>query len=371
MRAGAADLQPDIGRVSPAMKQSKGRRFKIFGLFFLFMSCLPASALVPLPVPTPVQLKIGVGGPMTGPDAVFGSQLRFGVEQAIEDINANGGILGKKLKIAIGDDAADPKQGVSVANRFVSDGINLVVGHFNSGVTMPATDIYAENNILDITPASTNPQITDRGLETIFRTCGRDDQQAIVAAKYLASLKDKKIAFLHDKTTYGKGLTDETRKDLLALGVSDVLYEGVNKGEKDYSAVVSKIKASGADIVYWGGYHTEGGLIVRQMRDQGVTATLMAGDGLASDEYAAIGGPGRGNIDDLPARPAQPAGSRRCRCKVQGKEYQPGDLYALLLRSRRDHQTGRRGSEVARPFRDRQSHALRHEFQNSDRRFVL
>jgi len=277
-------------------------RAKILGLLLPLMFALPAAAQVP--VPSPVQVKIGVAGPMTGPDAVFGSQLRFGVEQAIEDINASGGIMGKKLRIAIGDDAADPKQGVSVANRFVSDGIKLVIGHFNSGVTMPATDIYAENNILDITPASTNPQITDRGLETIFRTCGRDDQQAIVAAKYLASLKDKKIAFLHDKTTYGKGLADETRKDLAALGVTDVLYEGVNKGEKDYSADVSKIKASGADIVYWGGYHTEGGLIVRQMRDQGVMATLMAGDGLASDEFAAIGGPGvEGTLMTFPPDP--------------------------------------------------------------------
>jgi branched-chain amino acid transport system substrate-binding protein len=306
-------------------------RATIFGLLALFVLSSPAAAQtrVPLPVPTPVALKIGVGGPMTGPDAVFGSQLRFGVEQAIEDINANGGILGKKLKIAIGDDAADPKQGVSVANRFVSDGITLVVGHFNSGVTMPATDIYAENNILDITPASTNPQITDRGLETIFRTCGRDDQQAIVAAKYLASLPDKKIAFLHDKTTYGKGLADETRKDLAAMGVTDVLYEGVNKGEKDYSAVVSKIKASGADIVYWGGYHTEAGLIVRQMRDQGVTATLMAGDGLASDEYAAIGGPGvEGTLMTFPPDPRNRPEAADVVAKYKAKNINP-ETYTL------------------------------------------
>ncbi len=295
----------------------------------IFSFAAAAQTPVPRPVPTPVPLKIGVGGPMTGPDAVFGSQLRFGVEQAIEDLNARGGILGKKLKIAIGDDAADPKQGVSVANRFVSDGIGLVIGHFNSGVTMPATDIYAENNILDITPASTNPQITDRGLETIFRTCGRDDQQAIVAAKYLASLKDKKIAFLHDKTTYGKGLADETRKDLLALGVSDVLYEGVNKGEKDYSAVVSKIKASGADIVYWGGYHTEGGLIVRQMRDQGVAATLMAGDGLASDEYAAIGGPGvEGTLMTFPPDPRNRPEAAEVVARYKAKNINP-ETYTL------------------------------------------
>lgn len=246
------------------------------------LACLPASA----------QTRIAVAAPITGADAVFGAQLRYGVEQAVEDINAAGGILGKKLILSIGDDAADPKQGVSVANKFVGDQVSFVIGHFNSGVTMPASEIYAENNILEITPGSTNPQITERGLETVFRTCGRDDQQGAVAANFLARQTGKKIAILHDKTTYGKGLADETRKHLHELGVTELFYEGISKGEKDYSAIVSKIKASGADIIYWGGLQTEGGLLVRQMRDQGVTATLMGGDGIASDEFAATGGPG-------------------------------------------------------------------------------
>jgi len=298
-------------------------------LLFLVLAGYGLAFALPRPVPTPVALQIGVGGPMTGPDAVFGQQLRNGVDQALEDMNAKGGILGKKLKLAIGDDAADPKQGVSVANRFVSDGIKFVIGHFNSSVTMPATDIYDENGILDITPASTNPMITDRGLETIFRTCGRDDQQAIVAAKYLATLPNQKIAFLHDKTTYGKGLADETRKDLLALGISDVLYEGVNKGEKDYSAVVSKLKAAGVTIVYWGGYHTEAGLLVRQMRDQSVTATLMAGDGIASDEYAAIGGPGvEGTLMTFPPDPRNRPEAAEVVARYKAKNINP-ETYTL------------------------------------------
>jgi len=298
-------------------------------LLFLVLAGYGLAYALPRPVPTPVALQIGVGGPMTGPDAVFGQQLRNGVDQALEDMNVKGGILGKKLKLAIGDDAADPKQGVSVANRFVSDGIKFVIGHFNSSVTMPATDIYDENGILDITPASTNPMITDRGFETIFRTCGRDDQQAIVAANYLATLPNQKIAFLHDKTTYGKGLADETRKDLLALGISDVLYEGVNKGERDYSAVVSKLKAAGATIVYWGGYHTEAGLLVRQMRDQGVTATLMAGDGIASDEYAAIGGPGiEGTLMTFPPDPRNRPEAAEVVARYRAKNINP-ETYTL------------------------------------------
>ncbi len=239
------------------------------------------------------DFKLGVAGPMTGPNAVFGAQLQKGTEQAVEDLNAKGGILGNKITIEVGDDASDPKQGVSVANKFVGDGIKYVVGHFNSGVTIPSSDVYLENNMLMITPSATNPLLTEKGKWNVFRTCGRDDQQGAVAAKYIEdNLKGKKIAILHDKTTYGKGLADATKDNLAKAGVKPVLYEGVNTGEKDYSAVVSKIKQSGADIVYWGGLHPEGGLIRRQMTDQGVTSTMMSGDGITDNEFAAIGGPG-------------------------------------------------------------------------------
>ena len=239
------------------------------------------------------QVLIGVQGPITGPNAVFGAQLKNGTNQAAIDLNAKGGILGKKIKLEFGDDVSDPKQGVSVANRFVGDGVTFVVGAFNSGVTMPSSDVYHENGILEITPASTNPQITERGLWNIFRTCGRDDQQGAVAGAYiLAHFKGKRVAVVDDKTTYGKGLADETVKAMAKGGMQPVLREGVNTGEKDYSALVSKIKESRADLVYWGGLQTEGGLIVRQMRDQGVTAPMMGGDGIATDEFASIGGPG-------------------------------------------------------------------------------
>ncbi|MGP0060287.1 MAG: branched-chain amino acid ABC transporter substrate-binding protein [Beijerinckiaceae bacterium] len=280
-------------------------------------------------LPAAAQTKIAVAGPITGADAVFGAQLRFGVEQAVEDINASGGILGKKFVLSVGDDAADPKQGVSVANKFVGDQVSFVVGHFNSSVTMPASEIYSENNVLEITPGSTNPQITERGLELIFRTCGRDDQQGAVAADFLAHQAGKKIAILHDKTTYGKGLADETRKHLHALGIEELFYEGVSKGEKDYSAIVSKIKASGADIIYWGGLQTEGGLIIRQMRDQGVAATLMGGDGIASDEFAAIGGPGvEGTFMTFPPDPRNRPEAADVVKKFKARNFNP-ETYTL------------------------------------------
>ena len=298
------------------------------------------------------DIRLGVGAPVTGPDATFGAQLRMGAEQAVADINAAGGILGQQISVEVGDDAADPKQGVSVANKFVGDQVAFVVGHFNSGVTIPASDVYAENNILQITPGSTNPQVTDRGIETVFRTCGRDDQQGAVAAKFLAAQPGKKIAIVHDKTTYGKGLADETKKSLNALGITEVLYEGVNKGEKDYSAVVSKIKESGADIVYWGGVHTEGGLLLRQMRDQGVNAVMMGGDGIASDEFAAIARAGRRrNLHDLSARSARPARGCKGRAGIQGEEFQSRDLYALFLRRGASAEAGGGSGQIARSRR--------------------
>ena len=239
------------------------------------------------------DIKFGMTGPLTGPNAAFGAQLKNGVEQAVEDINAAGGILGQKIVLSYGDDVSDPKQGVSIANKFAGEGVKFVIGPFNSGVTMPSSEVYQENGILEITPSATNPKITERNMWNIFRTCGRDDQQGAVAAAYIIKkFKGKKIAIVHDKTTYGQGLADETKKGLTKGGMKEVLYEGVNVGEKDYSALVSKIKAAGADLVYWGGLHTEGGLIVRQMRDQGIKAPMMSGDGITTDEFASIGGPG-------------------------------------------------------------------------------
>jgi branched-chain amino acid transport system substrate-binding protein len=256
-----------------------------FGLALGFAIALAGTATA--------QVKFGVGGPITGPSAATGAQMKNGVDQAAADINAKGGILGQKITVEYGDDVSDPKQGVSVANKFAADGVKFVIGHYNSGVTIPSSEVYQENGILQITPASTNPTVTERKMWNIFRVCGRDDQQGKVAGQYiLKHFKGKRIAFVHDKTTYGKGLADETKKTINKGGMKEVLYEGVNTGEKDYSALVSKIKQSRADLVYFGGLYTEGGLIVRQMRDQGVKAPMMGGDGITSDEFASVGGPG-------------------------------------------------------------------------------
>lgn len=276
------------------------------------------------------QIKLGIAGPITGPNAAFGAQLKNGAEQAVEDINAAGGVLGQKITVSVGDDVSDPKQGVSVANKFAADGVKWVIGHFNSGVTMPASEVYAENGLIFITPSATNPKITERNLWNAFRTCGRDDQQGAVAADYIVkNLKDKKVAVVHDKTTYGQGLADETKKAMNAAGVKEVLYEGVNTGEKDFSALVSKLKAAGADLIYWGGLHTEGGLIVRQMRDQGLKTVMMSGDGITTDEFGTIGGDGViGTLMTFPPDPQRRPEAKAVLSKFEARKFKP-ESYTL------------------------------------------
>jgi len=276
------------------------------------------------------EVKFGMAGPITGPSAATGAQMKNGVDQAVADINAKGGILGQKITVEYGDDVSDPKQGVSVANKFAGDGVKFVIGNYNSGVTIPSSEVYQENGILEISPASTNPTVTERKMWNIFRVCGRDDQQGKVAGAYiLKHFKGKKIAVVHDKTTYGKGLADETKKAINKGGMKEVLYEGINTGEKDYSALVSKIKQSGADLVYFGGLYTEGGLIVRQMRDQGVKAPMMGGDGITSDEFASVGGPGvEGTLMTYGPDPRNKPEAKKVVEEFRAKKFEP-EAYTL------------------------------------------
>ena len=252
---------------------------------------LAAAALVFAAAAARAEIVIATAGPMTGQYASFGEQMRRGAEMAVADINAAGGVLGQKLRLEIGDDACDPKQAVAVANAMVGKGVRFVAGHFCSGSSIPASQVYAEEDIVQISPASTNPKLTEQNLDNVFRVCGRDDQQGAVAGQFLAKRFAKaRIAIIHDKTAYGKGLADETRKTLNRLGKKEALYEAYTAGEKDYTALVSKLKQRRIDVVYVGGYHTEAGLIARQMRQQGMTTRLVSGDALVTSEYWAITG---------------------------------------------------------------------------------
>jgi branched-chain amino acid transport system substrate-binding protein len=247
------------------------------------------------PPAVPEALSIAVAGPITGDLAEFGAQMKRGAEKAVADINKAGGVAGKQIKLEVGDDACDPKQAVAVANELVGKKVVFVAGHFCSGSSIPASAVYHEEGILQITPASTNPKFTDDPAAakwgTVFRTCGRDDQQGTFAGAWLAEhFKGKKVAIVHDKSAYGKGLADLTKENMNKAGLQEVLYEGITAGEQDYTALVTKLKEAGVDAIYFGGYHPEAALIVRQSREQGLQAPLLSGDSLNTLEFATLAG---------------------------------------------------------------------------------
>ena len=231
--------------------------------------------------------------------------MRVGAEQAVADLNAAGGVLGQQLVLEVGDDACDPRQAVSVANQLAGRQVRVVAGHFCSGSSIPASKVYAEEGVLQISPASTNPRYTDEGGWNTFRTCGRDDQQGAVAGEYIAdTFKGKRVAMLHDNSAYGKGLADETKKALNAAGMQETLYAAYTPGERDYNALVSRLKAANIDVIYVGGYHTEAGLIVRQAKEQGMNVTLIGGDALVTNEFWQISGAaGEGTLMTFPSDP--------------------------------------------------------------------
>lgn len=248
------------------------------------------------------DVTIAVAGPFTGPVANFGEQFKNGAEQAAKDINAAGGILGQKIKLKYFDDACDPKQAVTVANQIVAERIPFVVGHFCSGSTIPASRVYAEEGVLMITPAATNPQITEQGFKNIFRVVGRDDQQGAAIGKYiLEHFKDKSIALVNDKQTYSKGLVSEVAKTLKAGNAKIVMEESVNPNEKDYTSLVTRLKEKNVDVLVYGGYQNEAGLITRQMREQGLKTAMIGGDAIGSVDYWAITGKaGTGTLVTFP-----------------------------------------------------------------------
>ncbi len=237
------------------------------------------------------EVRVGLAMPLTGSNAVYGALAKMGAEAAVADINHNGGIMGQPVRLIIMDDASDPKQGVSVANKLALEGVHFVIGGYTSSVAIPASPIYEEGNIIFMANA-THAQFTERGLWNVFRLIGRDDQQALVAGNYLAThFKNKRIGIVHDRSPYGKGLATEVAQVMGRHGMQPVFYDGINPGEKDFSALVSRLKTFHVDLVYYGGFQMEASLIIRQMREQQLKATLMSGDGLVSQEFAAITGP--------------------------------------------------------------------------------
>lgn len=249
-------------------------------LFAVFLGCQKKEEVI----------KIGVAGPMTGDQAKMGTDFKNGVTLAVDEWNAKGGLLGKKVMIIVADDQHDPKQAVSIANKLVNDGAVGVVGHFNSSCSIPASDVYNRGGIPVVTPGSTNPQLTEKGYRSVLRVCGRDDQQGKVGAEFvIEKLKLKRVAVIHDKTTYGQGLADEFRK-FIAQKVEVVYYGGVIQGDKDFKTVLISIKQKKPELIYFGGIYPEAGLLVKQAKELGMTVPFMSGDGSIDPKFIEIAG---------------------------------------------------------------------------------
>lgn len=249
-------------------------------------------ALIALPQAARADYAIGFIAPLTGPSAIFGEQLRHGAEQAVTDINAAGGVNGEKLALLTADDACDPKQAVAATNKLISQGVKFIVGHLCSGSAIPSSKIDMDEGVLMISPGASNPKLTDEAKDMIFRTYGRDDREGAFVGNYLAQhFAGKKIAIANDNSAYGLGLAQEVKKALNAAGVKEVMFDNYTPKERDYGPLVSKLKQAGADVLVIGGYHTETGLIARQIKEQKAEIQIVGGNALMTDELWKIAGP--------------------------------------------------------------------------------
>jgi branched-chain amino acid transport system substrate-binding protein len=291
-------------------------------LVIVLVGCLVFGAAAP----AFAQVKIGVVGPLTGPNAAFGAQLRIGADQAMQDINAKGGVLGKPVQEIVLDDACDPKQAVTDANQLVNDGVVFVDGHYCSASTIPASMVYTENGILEISPSSTTPKYTDAGSKYTFRTCGRDDEQAKVAAAYLVSHeKGRKIAVLDDNSTYGKGIADQMRLDLGKLGDAPTDSQSYTAGDKDFSALISRLKADDIGLVYVGGYYADYGLLMRQGAAQGFHPLWVSESATATNAtWQIAGAAAEGSLFTFPPPPAQNPAAAAVVAELKAKNEDPG-----------------------------------------------
>jgi branched-chain amino acid transport system substrate-binding protein len=243
--------------------------------------------------PARADILIGVAGPLTGTLAWYGEQMQRGAAQAAADINAAGGVLGQQVELITADDFCDPEQAVAAARKLVSDGVILVVGHFCSGASIPASEIYAAAGVLMLSPASSNPMLTDSGRANVFRVIHRDDAAGIVAGNYLADhWAYKKIAILHDNSVFGKGSADLTKEQLNRRGLTEEIYQAYVPGHNNYGAEIDQLQAAEVAVVFIGGYTAEIALMARAARDRGYRLQLVTGTTLASEDFGLVAGAG-------------------------------------------------------------------------------
>jgi branched-chain amino acid transport system substrate-binding protein len=245
------------------------------------------AALLLAATPAAADILIGAAGPFSGPNAALGEQLRRGVTQAVEDINATGGIGGQRLKVSFADDGCDPRKAVEVATGFVSEGVKAVIGHYCSGASIPAAKVYEKASIAMISPASTNPRLTSEGGANVIRLVPRDDAQAAAAAiLVLDKFPGRKIAILADEAPGFAALADRFRTGLAEKGVTPAIDERFKAGTKSFADLAKRVKEAGADAVYLACSYVECGQIARALREAGSEAQIISGDALASEDFA-------------------------------------------------------------------------------------
>ncbi len=275
------------------------------------------------------DITFAVAGPMTGQLANIGDHFKQGAQAAADAINASGGVAGRTIKLSMEDDQCDPKQAVSIANRIVANGVKFVDGHACSGSSIPASAVYAEGGVMMMSPASSNPAMTDdaaaKGWSTIMRLYTRDDAQGAFIGPWIAKkYAGKNVVILHDKSAYGQGVADAVKATMNKDGLKEVFYDGINAGEKDYSALVTKLKEMKADVVYFGGYHPEAGLILRQAAEQGFKFQLIMPDSIASPEFWQIAGPaGEGTMFVFPSDPQAKPEAKEAVEKIKAGGFTP------------------------------------------------
>ncbi len=265
----------------------RGAFLTALGAALLLAACGKEEAKAPAGPPT-VVVKIAHAGPLTGSIAHQGKDDENGVALAVMHANAMNLVLGGKrvrFEMVSEDDQADPKIGTLVAQKLVDARVAAVIGHLNSGVSIPASDIYHRAGIPMISGAATNPLLTERGMKTVFRTVGRDDQQGPAIASYIADvLKAKRVAIVDDKTAYGEGIANEVEKFLRAAKVEVVARERTTDKETDFKAILTRIKSRTPDLIFHGGMDATGGPLMKQARELGLKARFAMGDGACDDE---------------------------------------------------------------------------------------
>jgi branched-chain amino acid transport system substrate-binding protein len=238
------------------------------------------------------EALIGSAAPLTGQMSWLAEQHQRGVELAVAELNATGGVLGETVAVVPVDDYCDGDQAVAAARKLVADGVVAVVGHNCSGAAIPASAVYDEAGIVMITGTATNPQLTDQGFRQTFRMVARDTLQGAMAAEYIADrLADRRIAILHDGQAYGQGLAAATKAELNRRGVTEALYEQITPGKADYADIVTELEGAGIDVLFYGGYQPEAALLIRQARDRGSDLQMIGSDALFTEYFWHVAGP--------------------------------------------------------------------------------